>query len=374
MSDSIGQFGLKTGVKAGFHQGANHIDNMITTAGRQSVARLKNASAVVKDASNVVKNKLAKDTLVAARLADNAITQVKNITSSRKIGLVMDEIGDVGKVHHPVENTHAVENRMKDVLSKINGVNIEGATKGKVKLSFENVGEYFSFIGDIGKRSDLSTNQKLEKIHEAYKALGESKGDVTVVSSIDYLKPEGFGPNGRMIIDWPEKMGFLEGSIQPVNRGNPLPEQWDRIGGKAGENFTTLPNNDVPYSYDQRAIPYLENETARHVGTFKNEIYFDAIDAIKSGNREELNRIIISNGKNPASMVVFDRFKAHYDSFLENVKNTIGDIDAPYGLKGVAAPWHSSSTGGMLMNGGAEQIVTPLNGEMLEIIGVISKY
>ncbi|WP_160724835.1 hypothetical protein [Bacillus sp. USDA818B3_A] len=134
--DSIGQIGLKTGGKAGFHQGVTHIDNMITTAGRQSVTRLKNASAVVKDASNVVKNKLAKDTLEAARLVDNAITQAKNITSSRKIGLVMDEIGDVGKVHDHIENTHAVENKLKDVLSKIDGVNLNGS-KGGAAVSEE---------------------------------------------------------------------------------------------------------------------------------------------------------------------------------------------------------------------------------------------
>ncbi|ULT57361.1 hypothetical protein L1999_01740 [Neobacillus drentensis] len=130
--DSIGQLGLRTGVKEGFHQGVTHIDNMITTAGRQSVTRLKNASAVVKDASNVVKNKLAKDTLEAARLVDNAITKAKNITSSRKIGLVMDETGDVGKVHDPEANSHAVENKLKDVLSKIDGVNLKGSMGGVV--------------------------------------------------------------------------------------------------------------------------------------------------------------------------------------------------------------------------------------------------
>lgn len=43
-------------------------------------------------------------------------------------------------------------------------------------------------------------------------------------------------------------------------------------------------------------------------------------------------------------------------------------------MKGTAASWTSSSTGEKLMNGGAEQIVTPLNDEMLEIIGIIPKY
>lgn len=55
-------------------------------------------------------------------------------------------------------------------------------------------------------------------------------------------------------------------------------------------------------------------------------------------------------------------------------KNEIGNIDATYGLKGAAAPWVISSTDKVLMKGGAEQIVTPLNAEMLEKIGTIPKY
>ena len=43
-------------------------------------------------------------------------------------------------------------------------------------------------------------------------------------------------------------------------------------------------------------------------------------------------------------------------------------------MKGSAAPWFNRSTGEKLMNGGAEQIVTPLNAQTLEMIGVILKY
>ena len=54
--------------------------------------------------------------------------------------------------------------------------------------------------------------------------------------------------NGRMIVDWPDKMGFVEESIQPIDRNSSLPERWDRVGGKGGENFTTLPHNGIPYT------------------------------------------------------------------------------------------------------------------------------
>ncbi|MCM3410491.1 T7SS effector LXG polymorphic toxin [Metabacillus litoralis] len=265
-----------------------------------------------------------------------------------------------------------------------NRPNINGSIEGKRKgnedgvegadnLKFKNAGEYFDYINQIGKRSDLSIEQKLSKILAGYNAL-EVKGDVTVISDAKFLKPEGFGANGRMIVDWPKDMGFNKDFIQSISNNNPLPIKWDRIGGKTGENFTTLPENGVPYTYDQRAIPYLENPSARHVGTFDNDSYFDAIDAIKDENLDVLNKIVAANGKNPISSVDFDDFMAHYKDFKNNAKNVVGNVDATYGLKGTAAPWYNSSTGELLMNGGAEQIVTPLNAEMLEKIGIITKY
>ncbi|MCK0473700.1 hypothetical protein [Halalkalibacter sp. APA_J-10(15)] len=185
---------------------------------------------------------------------------------------------------------------------------------------------------------------------------------------MSFLRPEAFSPNGRMLIDLPDKMGFVEGSIQPINRNNLLPERWDRVGGKGGENFTVLPENGIVYTYDQRSIPYLENPSARHVGTFNNNTYFDSIDAIKNGNLEELNRIVIRNGKNELSLNEFKEIRADYIDFQSNINKTIGNIDATYGLEGKAAPWTNGTNGELLMKGGAEQIVTPINAEALEMI------
>ncbi|UFT98806.1 hypothetical protein KO561_16655 [Radiobacillus kanasensis] len=276
-----------------------------------------------------------------------------------------------GEVALAVVGTKGIDKAVKltkgaKFVEEAGGVRV---TKG---LTFNNPGEYFNHINDIGKRTDLTSEQKFAKIQEAYAAF-DVKGDVTVVSDMKFLKPEGF-VDGRMNIDWPDKMGFADDSIQTIHRSNPLPEKWDRVGGKGGENFTTLPDNGIPYTYDQRAIPYLENPSARHVGTFDNESYFDAIDSIRNGNLEELNKVIVANGKNPISNVDFIDFRAHYDDFQNNINNVIGNTDATYGVKGTAAPWINSSTGEKLMNGGAEQIVTPLNAEMLEMIGIIPKY
>ena len=275
-------------------------------------------------------------------------------------------VGANGSVPNNVLNPSVVRSEMDDSISRIVGSKDSGIT-------FKSPGEYFNHINDIGKRSDLTNEEKLAKIHEAYDRL-EVKGDVTVVSDTKYLKSDGFGKNGRMLMDWPENMGFEEGSIQVITRNNPLPESWDRIGGKGGVNFTTLPDNGGPYTYNQRAIPYLENPEARHVGNFDNESYFDAIDAINSGNQEGLNRIVVANGKEPFSEAKFYLVLAEYDKFQGTLKKVVENGDTTYGLKGNAALWRASSTGEKLMDGGAEQIVTPLNGEMLEEIGVIPKY
>lgn len=314
-------------------------------------------------------------------------------TGALKAGKIAGELIELNKGLHSIESMtslgkHAEEaavGLVKDVpkgFSRSEGdmlkaeakeASASGAVKGTGNLVFKKAADYFDYIGHIGKQTDLTSEQKLAKIHEAYSSL-EIKGDVTAVSDTKFLKPEGFGANGKMIVDWPKDMGFTKDSIQSISRSNPLPEQWDRIGGKTGENFTTLPSDGVPFNYDQRAIPYLENPSARHIGTFNNNSYFDAIDAIKNGDLDELNKIVATNGKNPVSRFDFDDFMAHYRDFQNNVSNVVENVDTTYGLKGTAAPWFSSSSGKVLMNGGAEQIVTPLNAEMLEKIGVIPNY
>ncbi|TWD92476.1 putative ribonuclease toxin of YeeF-YezG toxin-antitoxin module [Neobacillus bataviensis] len=121
VGDTVGGLG-----KVGFHQGITHIDSMIKTAGQQSATRLKNASAAIKDTANVVKNKLAMDTIRAGRLADTVITGIKNTIPSPK-RLVATATGE--KVYMPVDNNHAIENSLSDIISKIDGINLGGVSK-----------------------------------------------------------------------------------------------------------------------------------------------------------------------------------------------------------------------------------------------------
>ncbi|MED4203853.1 DNA/RNA non-specific endonuclease [Neobacillus mesonae] len=131
--ENIGHLGI--GIKGSFKQGVMHIDNMVKTAGQQSVTRLRSASSAAKDAANVVKNKLAKDIIEVGKAADTAVTHVRNNFSPRT--LLEPEYAGVGKVATSAENTHAIENSLAGMVSKIKGINIEGVAKVTGKVSNE---------------------------------------------------------------------------------------------------------------------------------------------------------------------------------------------------------------------------------------------
>lgn len=166
VSDNIGQLGMKVGVRSGFQQGVTHIDNMLKTAGQQTVTRLKSATQAVGDASNVVKNKLARGTIEAGKVVDNAITMVNNLTPPRRVSLAMEQVGDIGRV--PVENAHMVENKLRGVINKIDGVNLESPPKGTIEvinqpLSKDSLGNLESFKSSSIYR-DLLTKHKITEI------------------------------------------------------------------------------------------------------------------------------------------------------------------------------------------------------------------
>ncbi|MEN2766889.1 hypothetical protein [Ornithinibacillus xuwenensis] len=48
---SLGQMGLKAGVKSSIQQEMKHVGDMVVAAGKQTEARLRNAGGAIKDAS-----------------------------------------------------------------------------------------------------------------------------------------------------------------------------------------------------------------------------------------------------------------------------------------------------------------------------------
>lgn len=83
----------------------------------------------------------------------------------------MANVGDIGRVSAPIENSHAVGNKMRDMLSRIDGVNLEGTPKGTGnKIDSDTIKKY---IRDIEGRTgrELPKNQ-IEKLKEAYALSG----------------------------------------------------------------------------------------------------------------------------------------------------------------------------------------------------------
>ncbi len=96
VGDQVGQLGLKTGIRTGFKQGVAQVDNLVQNASRETIARLKSANAVVKDAANVVKSKVSKDIIEVGDLIDSGITKERNAFQLPQSRLVMEHVGDIG--------------------------------------------------------------------------------------------------------------------------------------------------------------------------------------------------------------------------------------------------------------------------------------
>ena len=205
-----------------------------------------------------------------------------------------------------------------------------------------------------------------QKIKELQKLFENSnyKADINVPSDIQYVK--GFDMKGNVIYDWPPKLGFDESTIKPITRTDGLSDTWDRYGYMGGSNFADIPSTGK-YTYSERAIPYVENEAAYHIGNFNNVTYFDKIDAIKNGDIDTFNALLHNEGISRWGLDDFEELCDRDDSFISKADKEWGDsVHATYGIKGQAAEWGD-------MTGGAGQIVTPFGGDVLEKIGILKE-
>ncbi|HEM6548040.1 hypothetical protein [Streptococcus suis] len=121
------------------------------------------------------------------------------------------------------------------------------------------VGRYTTELSKI----DLPLEEKVIRLQEFYSDLSD-KTDINVPSDPQYVVAV---RDGWVEYDWPKNLGYQEGTVQSITRDSGLPDQWDRFGHMGGGNFSDIPS-DGPYTYSQRAIPYVENPNAYHKGTF----------------------------------------------------------------------------------------------------------
>ena len=152
LGEDLGALGLRTGAK--LKGELNQIHNLVKATGEQSIPRLKRAQAAVQDFSKLVKNKVARDTIEAGQLVDNAITGMKSLIPSEK-RVMLTSTGH--KINIPAENTHAVENSLKDFFSRFEGNNLVGI-KGTGNTKH---------LDDVPRIKEIEVNFKINDKHDS---------------------------------------------------------------------------------------------------------------------------------------------------------------------------------------------------------------
>ena len=226
--------------------------------------------------------------------------------------------------------------------------------------TIKNGDDFEKFALEIGRNNDLSIEQRVERLQELFE-YSPYKKDIHVPRDVKYVKK--FSEEGYVIYDWPEKEGFVQ--AHSITRENPLPEIWDRYGRMGGSNFADVPK-EGKYNYSQRAIPYYDNLEAYHIGHFHNETYFDKIDAIRNNDIEKLNKILKKEHVDTVDEGEFAKMREKYTDFIRKIEKEIPDVDATYGLRGKTAPMGD-------LEGGANQFLTPLSGEILKQLGILAE-
>ena len=190
-------------------------------------------------------------------------------------------------------------------------------------------------------------------------------------ADVKFLTDMGFDLSGRPDYNWPKRWGFKE--AKPIQRtAKVLPIILMRSGYLGGNTFTELPANRIPYTYDEMSLPFKPNVEASHqavrIGSI--EFYFNIIDAIRNNDMETLNVLLKSNGIESVNEVDMTRLVASYFDFVQKAKELVGDVDATYGLYGVAEKWINEQTGEIYLNGGAPQYTLPLSIMQLIRLGI----
>jgi hypothetical protein len=222
---------LLTGLKTGFQQKSLRACDMVVHAEKDIVARIRNAKAWAKEMPQHLKTGAANGALQVGRFVDNAITNLKNAIPDRQMGFAMEGVGDV-KV--PAENTHAVENKIRAYLSKVDGVNLEDIKE----------------IKDNSKGLSPGDKAKIEKwMYPPSEEKYLKYKDV-------YDNPKYYNQETGEVI-WPPNDGFAEEPVDTILKEGML---IDRYGEPTGGFFSP---KGVPY--EERALALHSDEANYYV-------------------------------------------------------------------------------------------------------------
>ena len=231
--------------------------------------------------------------------------------------------------------------------------------------------KFDDFAADVGKNFTGSVDDKVRIIQNSFENLSSGDRHLLTIPD-DAIYVTGFTKDGYVKYLWPDNLGIKPGSDAAVisAKGNvALPDKLYRVGSYRGNNFS-----DAVYSYDELAVPYKYNDEALTVFKIRKDSYIKKIDAIASGNIDELNKILESEGIKTLSKIQFDDIVDNYKYIQSSIKKGKISCNTKYGIKGTVAEWYNPNDKTVKwFNGGAPQFITPLNVRDMKTLGIITE-
>lgn len=284
------------------------------------------------------------------------------------------------------------ETELSDAQVNKIGEMLEGTLNPKlekyVKDSFEGVGKdlqdnFNRYLRENVWCDDTLSNAEKIAIMKANfsKLTAEQKANFNVIADARIIANADYSNWGEWpTINWPNFPGLdSTKEVLGVSSEN-LKENLDRIGSLSGSNFGVMPEDGHIYTQSERSIAYIDNPEAYHQYTLDTENYFKCIDCIKDNDYKAMNRLIDElNAKNGTNIEhisegIMEHYNASYEKFQNNsqLKELCEKrgIDSTYGVMGKAAAWEDAN-GEIICVGGAEQLNTPISGQILYDLGIL---
>ncbi len=279
----------------------------------------------------------------------------------------------------------------KGVLGRTGGGGLKKELQQYVKSDFDGKGlelqqNFNQYLKEnVWCRTDLSNQEKIDIMKANFDMLTpEQKVDFNVIADARAIKNAEYSNWGEFPdIDWPSFPGLdTTKSIYGVNKNN-ITTTLDRIGYVGGKNFGIISDNGYIYTQSERAIIYIDNKYAYHQYELVAEYYFEAIDCIKNSDYDSINKLIDAINADKGLKIeyidedIMERYNTDFLKYQNNpdLKELCKEkgIDSAYGVFGEAAPWYSSS-GDKICDGGAQQLNTPVSGQVLKDLGILIEH
>ena len=188
--------------------------------------------------------------------------------------------------------------------------------------------------------------------------LSQAKVLYQVKLILDYLPEEEYKLIPQEMIDYIEdNFEYDENfSIDPE-----IPLEKQKIDDKAFEMLDKIVRSAEITKKENKSIKNAEIDSYLKEIRESNQNYNARIENIRLKNLVE---ILKKENIEEWDIEEFEELRYEYKIFTKNIQKEIGNIDATYGVKGIASAWSE-------LSGGARQFVMPLNGNIMKTIGIL---